>query len=338
MRKVAIIDDVPTNALLLKGFLKRLADVEAVLFANPKEALDWCHEHEPDLVLLNYQMPEMNGIEFLHRMRAIERLKEVPVIVVSGEERKETLYEALNAGAIDFLRKPVDRLELIARAHNMLELRARHSQLAKANEQLTAAQEELSHRIKNLMALVQAIAWQTAQQSLDFEDFEHRFTQRLKALARSHVLLVKREWQGVVLEDLVRAQLEPFVDRATDRLLVHGPALQLTPRAAQDLGLALHELATNASKYGALSVMTGKIEIGWRIDRGAAGATQFHLTWRESGGPMVSPPAREGFGSRVIGGTLPRTFNGKVELAYAPEGLFLEMTAPMGDLIAEPPA
>jgi two-component system CheB/CheR fusion protein len=138
-----------------------------------------------------------------------------------------------------------------------------------------------------------------------------------------------------VLEDLVRAQLEPFVDRAQDRLLVHGPALLLTPLAAQDLGLALHELATNASKYGALSVLTGKIEIGWRIDQGAASAKEFHMTWRESGGPMVSPPARKGFGSRVIGETLTRTFNGKVEVAYAPEGLLLELTAPMGDLMAE---
>jgi two-component sensor histidine kinase len=82
-------------------------------------------------------------------------------------------------------------------------------------------------------------------------------------------------------------------------------------------------------------VLTGKIEIGWRIDCGAASAKRFHMTWRESGGPMVSPPARKGFGSTVIGGTLTRTFNGKVELAYAPEGLSLELTAPMGDLIAE---
>jgi two-component sensor histidine kinase len=335
MRKVAVIDDVLSNAFLLKGFMKRLPDVETALFTDPSEALSWCIDHEPDLVLLNYLMPGMNGIEFLQRMRAVRPLQAVPVIVVTGDESKETLYQALKSGATDFLRKPVDHVELIARARNMLELRARQSQLAKANEQLTAAQGELSHRIKNQMALVQAMAWQTARQSLDFEDFEHRFTQRLEALARSHDLLVKREWQGVVLEDLVRAQLEPFVDRAKDRLLVHGPALLLTPLAAQDLGLALHELATNASKYGALSVLTGKIEIGWTIDRGAASAKQFHMTWRESGGPMVSPPARKGFGSRVIGETLARTFNGKVELAYAPEGLFLELTAPMGGLIAE---
>jgi DNA-binding response OmpR family regulator len=183
MKKVAIIDDVPSTAVLLNGFIKRLPDVETALLTDPSEALSWCIDNEPDLVLLDYLMPGMNGAEFLQRMRAVQHLQAVPVIVVTVVESKETLYQALNSGATDFLRKPVDHVELIARVRNMLDLRARQSQLAKANEQLTAAQEELSHRIKNLMALVQAIAWQTAQQSLDFEDFEHRFQQRLEALA-----------------------------------------------------------------------------------------------------------------------------------------------------------
>jgi CheY-like chemotaxis protein len=125
MRKVAIIDDVLSNALLLKGFMKRLPDLEAVLLVDPTEALDWCIGHRPDLVLLDYLMPGMNGIEFLQRMRAVPHLKEVPVIVATGEESKETLYQALNSGATDLLRKPVDHVELIARARNMLELRAR---------------------------------------------------------------------------------------------------------------------------------------------------------------------------------------------------------------------
>jgi PAS domain S-box-containing protein len=191
--------------------------------------------------------------------------------------------------------------------------------------------KELSHRTKNLMAVVQTISWQTARQSLDLEDFEQRFTHRVEALGRSQDLLVKRDWRGVVLEELVRAQLEPFLDRTEERLATQGPALLLMPAAAQDLGLALHELATNASKYGALSVPSGKIEIGWRI----AGAKRFHMTWRESGGPRVSPPVRKGFGSTVITGTLARTFNGEAQLEYRSEGLCWELTAPMDPLIEE---
>jgi PAS domain S-box-containing protein len=207
----------------------------------------------------------------------------------------------------------------------------------RAEEHIHRIMKELSHRTKNLMAVVQAISWQTAQKSRDLEDFEQRFTQRIEALACSHDLLVKQDWRGVVIEDLVRAQLEPFLDRAKERLVAHGPTLLLMPAAAQDLGLALHELSTNASKYGALSVPTGSIEIGWTIAGGPADAKRFQMTWRESGGPLVSPPVHKGFGTTVITGTVSRTFNGKAELAYRPEGVSWALTAPIGHLITEPP-
>jgi two-component sensor histidine kinase len=116
---------------------------------------------------------------------------------------------------------------------------------------------------------------------------------------------------------------------------VHGPALLLKPQAAQDLGMALHELATNASKYGALSVATGTIEIAWTVDGRAAEAKRFLMTWRESGGPMVSPPLHTGFGSTVITRTLKNTFRGQAEVEYRAEGLSWELTAPMGHLVAE---
>jgi diguanylate cyclase (GGDEF)-like protein len=124
------------NALLLKGYMKRLEDVEATTFTDPNEALARCTEAAPDLVLLDYHMPQMNGIEFLTKFRGALQLKDVPIVMITGEERKEALYEALEAGANDFLRKPVDDIELITRARNLLELRARQIDLAKANEQL----------------------------------------------------------------------------------------------------------------------------------------------------------------------------------------------------------
>jgi PAS domain S-box-containing protein len=201
----------------------------------------------------------------------------------------------------------------------------------RAEEHVRVVMSELSHRTKNLMAVVQAIAWQTAQRSVGLEDFEQHFTQRLEALARSHDLLVNRNWEGVVLEDLVRAQLAPFLDSASERLAAHGPALLLMPQGAQDLGLALHELATNASKYGALSVASGKIDIGWAIDRG----NRFQMTWRETGGPAVRPPTRNGFGFTVITSTLSRAFNGEAKLGYSPEGVTWELAAPIGHVIRE---
>jgi two-component system cell cycle response regulator len=136
MRRVAIIDDMLPNALLLKGHMKQLENVEASTFTDPNEALACCTQAAPDLVLLDYHMPQMNGIEFLSKFRAIPHLKDVPVVMITGEEKRETLYEALEAGANDFLRKPVDDIELVTRARNLLELRARQIDLAKANEQL----------------------------------------------------------------------------------------------------------------------------------------------------------------------------------------------------------
>jgi len=125
MRRVAIIDDMLPNALLLKGYMKRLEDVEALTFTDPNEALVRCREAAPDLVLLDYHMPQMNGVEFLSRFRSILHLHDVPIVMITGDEKREALYQALEAGANDFLRKPVDDIELITRARNLLELRAR---------------------------------------------------------------------------------------------------------------------------------------------------------------------------------------------------------------------
>ena len=135
-RDVVIIDDLLPNALLLKSYMKQLSGVEARTFTDPNEALSRCAETAPDLVLLDYHMPQMNGVEFLNRFRALAHLKDVPVVMITGEEKKEALYEALEAGANDFLRKPVDAIEVMTRARNLLELRARQIELASANQQL----------------------------------------------------------------------------------------------------------------------------------------------------------------------------------------------------------
>jgi diguanylate cyclase (GGDEF)-like protein len=136
MPTVVVIDDVLPNALLLKSYMKRLGDVEVRTFVDPHEALAVCMGTPPDLVLLDYQMPQMSGIDFLGKFRRVVQLKSVPVVMITGEAARETLYRALEAGANDFLRKPVDDIELVTRARNLLELRRRELALAKANDQL----------------------------------------------------------------------------------------------------------------------------------------------------------------------------------------------------------
>ncbi|MEX2033672.1 MAG: sensor histidine kinase, partial [Xanthobacteraceae bacterium] len=156
---------------------------------------------------------------------------------------------------------------------------------------------ELSHRSKNLLAIVLAIARQTARHTKSFEDFEARFNARIQALADAHDLLVEQQWGGGALDDLVTAQLSAF---DLDKVSRRGEPVMLRTEAVQNVALALHELATNASKYGALSVPQGRVAIEWALQAGAAGERSLRLSWREVGGPPVAPPTQRGFGCFVL--------------------------------------
>ena len=152
---------------------------------------------------------------------------------------------------------------------------------------------ELSHRSKNLLAIVLAIARQTSRTTSNFEEFEQQFNARIQALADAHDLLVEQQWAGAALEDLVRAQLSAF---GTERVTTSGDKVMLRAEAVQNVALALHELATNAVKHGALSMPQGRIAIDW-TPHGDGGV---RLTWRETGGPPVTEPERKGFGRFVL--------------------------------------
>jgi PAS domain S-box-containing protein len=193
-------------------------------------------------------------------------------------------------------------------------------------EQVHLLMREINHRAKNMLSLVQAIARQTAAR--EPEDFIGRFTERIQALAANQDLLIKNEWQGVDVEDLVRAQLAHFADLVGSRIAVSGPKLRLNAASAQVLGLALHELATNAGKYGALSVDAGRVDVGWRVD-----GNIFVMSWTEHNGPPVSRPERLGFGSTVITSIAKRTVGGEVELDYAPSGLVWRLTCPAANVL-----
>jgi PAS domain S-box-containing protein len=180
---------------------------------------------------------------------------------------------------------------------------------------------EINHRAKNMLSVVDAIAHQTATRNP--EDFIERFSQRVQALSANQDLLVRNEWNGVEIADLVRAQLAHFADLIGSRIAVRGPKLRLTAASAQAIGLALHELATNAGKYGALSTDTGRVDIGW----GIAGGT-LTMSWTERDGPPVSVPKRRGFGTIVMEAMAARSVDGAVQLDYAPSGLIWRLTCP----------
>jgi two-component sensor histidine kinase len=167
-----------------------------------------------------------------------------------------------------------------------------------------------------MLGVVDAITRQTVP-----EEYAEHLSERVRALAAYQDLLVRSEWTGVEIEDLARVQLSHFTDLIGSRIIMDGPKLRLNPASAQAIGLALHELAANAGKYGALSTDAGRVDVGW----GTEGDT-FIIDWSEQGGPPVSPPKRRGFGSTVMAGMAERTVDGKVALDYAPSGLTWRLT------------
>jgi two-component sensor histidine kinase len=193
-------------------------------------------------------------------------------------------------------------------------------------EQIRLLMREANHRVKNLLGLVQAIARQTAAGSP--EDFIGRFMERIQALAANQDLLARNQQHGADLEDLVRAQLAYFADLIGSRITVHGALSHLNATAAQAIGLALHELATNAGKYGALSTDTGRIDIGWKSE-----GDVFTMNWSECNGPLVRPPKHRGFGSTVLESMAKFAVGGEVQLDYAPSGLQWRLTCPAANAL-----
>jgi PAS domain S-box-containing protein len=196
---------------------------------------------------------------------------------------------------------------------------------------------ELTHRSKNIMAIVQAMARQTVAEALSARDFEEKFSARLQGFAHSHDLLLKENWQGVAIDELVKSQLGAFAEFVGTRIEIRGPSLLLTPEATQNLGLALHELSINAAKYGALSTPEGSVLVHWSTFATDSGESQFLLSWSEMNGPEVKPPRHKGFGQLVLERMLPRALDGDVRLDFAEGGLKWSITMP-GRYIREAPA
>jgi PAS domain S-box-containing protein len=203
----------------------------------------------------------------------------------------------------------------------------------RAEEQLRLVMREVNHRSKNLLAVVQAIARQTA--AANPVDFVDRFEDRVNALAVSLDLLVKNEWKGANLEALVRSQLAHFEGLIGTRIELQGPPLFVTASAAQAIGMALHKLATNAGKYGALADGGGRVVIEWSLERASAGASTFVMAWREQGMRTLMPPSNRGFGSTVICDMAEMSLDATVELDFPATGLVWRLQCPVGQVLSE---
>lgn len=193
-------------------------------------------------------------------------------------------------------------------------------------EQARLVVEEINHRSRNMLGVIQAIARHTL--AGNDAGFLQRFGERIHALAASNDLLAKNKWRAVSLSELVQSQLAPFADEPRTRFELDGPAVFLTPVATKALGMAVHELATNAVKYGALANDHGRIVVTWSV-RDEAADQRLHIWWQETDGPAVQNPSRTGFGSKVTSGMVESSMGGKVEVSYASTGLSWRLDCPI---------
>jgi two-component sensor histidine kinase len=185
---------------------------------------------------------------------------------------------------------------------------------------------ELHHRVKNTLATVQAVISATARRAETIGEFYQSVTDRIVSLAKTHTLLVNNTWGGATVRDLLEGELAPYADGSNRRILLDGPDVHLSSEIALALGMAAHELTTNAAKYGSLSLPDGRVEVRWRL---SDDGTSIVFEWFEHDGPPVQEPSRKGFGSLLLERVLGSRLKGDVTVEYAPEGLRLRMKAPL---------
>jgi two-component sensor histidine kinase len=195
-----------------------------------------------------------------------------------------------------------------------------------AEEQRDLLVAELSHRVKNTLATVVSIAQQSLSKHQSFEEARDTFNARICALGQTHGRLAEANWSGVSLETILLDELAPYRRTDSSNLSLCGPLVTLTPKQALTLGMAIHELTTNAAKYGALSTEKGKVSVDWKV---TGEPRRLHMEWVESGGPPVPIPERSGFGRLLLERALAADLKGEVSLDFSPPGLRCEITVPL---------
>jgi two-component sensor histidine kinase len=223
----------------------------------------------------------------------------------------------------------VDELELrLATRHAQESYGEELSRRQRREDHINALLRELAHRSKNLLAVVQAIARQTVSRGETKEEYAASLCARVEGLAFTHDLIAADDWRGAGIEELAVCQLSPFLEPERSRIELIGPRLSLTPVAAQNIGLALHELATNAVKYGALCRPQGRVQLMWELMSARSGPPVLRLTWRERNGPTADPCAHRGFGHVVLDRIVPEALDGRAKLELAAEGATWSLEIP----------
>jgi two-component sensor histidine kinase len=334
---ILLVDDQPGK---LASYEVILSDLDETLLkaSSAKEALAILLKTDVAVILVDVCMPELDGFELARIIREHPRFKETAIIFISAVVLSELdSLRAYDLGAVDYVSVPVVPGILRAKVRVFVDLYRKTCELARMNDELelrvrdrTAELEaaiaqqhllarEVDHRARNSLAVIQSIV--SMMPPTSGATVAKVIEGRIRAMARAHTLLSETRWEGADLTRLVNEELEPY--RAEDRIHITGSAVAILPTVAQNFALAIHELATNAAKYGALSAPRGRLDVAWALDNG-----NLTLTWIETGGHAVRPPEKLGFGSKVIEASIKRQLGGSIVKEWMEDGLRATISVP----------
>jgi PAS domain S-box-containing protein len=259
------------------------------------------------------------------------RHDECPMAVALKEDRavrgKEAACERPDGTRVPFIPYPTPLHDENGRLVGAVNMLIDITERKRTEEQQALLVRELHHRVKNTLATVQAIMGSIARSSDTIEEFKNALIGRIGSLAKTHVLLTD-EGHATTFADILHSELDAFDDGSGARIRLSGPGVDVPSRLAVSIGMAIHELTTNAAKYGALSVYGGRVDVTWTIVIDAA-RRSLNIDWVESGGPQVDKPKRQGFGSRLLEIVLPGQIQAKTTIDYLPDGVRVHCTVPM---------
>lgn len=334
---ILLVDDQPAKLLTYEVVLKELGE-NLIKASSARAALECLLRTDIAVILMDVSMPELDGFELASMIREHPRYTDTAIIFVSAVHLSEADYvRGFRMGAVDYVSAPVNAEILRAKVKIFVELHRKTRELETLNRNLekrvadrteqlrvsydhqTVLAREVDHRAKNALAVAQAIVRLTHADTID--NYIAAIEGRINALARAHALLSDSRWQGANLRRIAEDELAPFGGADGPRHAIDGPDVVLTPVSAQAIALALHELATNAAKYGSFATKQGRLELSWKPD-------PLIVSWRESGVPDVRPPTAKGFGSKVIELSIGTQLGGRVDFQWNTDGLHCTLEVP----------
>ena len=325
--RILMLEDSPLDSELIQEHLDSMVPSPEITRVESRAAYaEALQRRNFDLILSDFSLPDFDGMMALEM--ASEAVPEIPFIFVSGVLGEEVAIDSFRHGATDYVLKQ-RLIRLPAAVERALAEAREKAEHRSAQHQKELLVRELSHRVKNTMAMVMSLVRRTARSSLSIEQYTEVLLGRLRAMADAHALLFETNWSQAELLEVIRRTLEPYRQGRGEQFTVDpGPLIHLDPKGALAISMVLNELTTNAVKYGALSHDKGRVVISWSRDD-TAEVSLVTLDWQEIDGPAVRPPADHGFGTTLIERSVQYELQGEAILDYAQTGLKCRLVFPV---------